>query len=225
MKNVISTKKTLFLAAAVSLGLSASAFAGQDPGTATPSAPATSAVNDRSGQLGQSYVKLGYSYMDVRDSDVNANAFNFAINQNVREGVDTLLEYDYLRTENLGGLGHATEHDLRLGARGFVPLSGGIAKPYGEAGIGWAWTKVPTIGRDNSFTWFAGAGVELEAMSNLSFTPFVRYNYAVDFSPKHTLDYGVKGNYWFSERAGLELKVTRDNSRDMTYGAGFNIRY
>ncbi len=225
MKNVISTKKTLFLAAAVSLGLAAQAFADQAAGATPPPAPAP-AASDRSGQLGQSYVKLGYSYMDVRDSDVNVNGFNFAINQNVREGVDTLFEYDYWRTENLGGgLGHATENDLRLGARGFMPLSGGLAKPYGEAGLGWSWTKIPTLGRDNSFTWFAGAGVELEAISNLSITPFVRYNYAVDFDPKHSWDYGVRSNYWFSERAGVELKVTRDNSRDMTYGAAFSYRY
>jgi hypothetical protein len=215
MKNVLSFQ-TLFVAAALSLGCAAPAFAGDDP--VAPAAPAA----EGHGVLGQNYINLGYHYTDIADTGINAHGLSLTMNQGVRDGLDTLLEYNYLRSDETG-FGHATQQIIDVGARAYMSYRG--VKPFAEAGLGWAWLRVPAAGRESSFLWFAGVGVEVQATPDLTFMPFVRLNYATSLADHKQWDYGVRSNYWLTERVGLTASLSRDNSRDMTYGIGVNIRY
>src|SRR5262249_32408174 len=147
--------------AALVLGLAAGAFAADDAAPASTSAPAAAGH----GLLGQSYVNLGYSYTDFTDTSIGGNSYNFTMNQGVREGVDTLLEYSYLQSTNTG-FGHLNQQVLDVGARAFTNFNG--IKPYAEAGLGWGWLHEPLVGHQDSFLWFVGTGVEFQATSDLS---------------------------------------------------------
>jgi len=219
MKNVLMFRN-LLPAAALALGLAVPAFAGDDP--ATPAAAPAVASTGGHGLLGQNYASLGYVYTDISDTSVNASGYKFALNQGVRDGLDTLLEYDYLRSDETG-FGRASQQILDAGVRGYVNYGG--LKPYAEAGVGWAWLHAPAGARENSFVWFAGVGAELQAAPDFSITPFVRFSYANSFTNHQQWDYGVKANYWVTEHVGLMATLSRDNSRDMSYGAGVNFRF
>jgi opacity protein-like surface antigen len=204
--------------AALVLGLAAGAFAADD---AAP-APASVPVPAGHGLLGQSYVSLGYSYTDFTDTGVAGNTYGVMINEGVREGLDTFLEYSNLQSTNTG-LGHLNEQIADFGARAFTNIAG--FKPYAEAGLGGVWLRAPLVEHQNSLLWFVGAGVEWQATPDLSITPFVRMNYANRLDDSRQWDYGVKGNYWITDKIGVMATLTRDNSRDMSYGAGVTIRY
>jgi opacity protein-like surface antigen len=216
MKNIISFQN-LVLAAALACSLAAPAFAADDPST---TAPAPAAVGH--GLLGQTYLNLGYSYTDIIDTSVNASTFGFALNQGVREGLDTLLEYSYTQSENTG-FGRIDQQIFDVGARAFTNYDG--VKPYAEAGLGGLWVKTPVMSHQHSFLWFVGAGVEFQATPDLTLTPFARLSYANSVTDPKQWDYGVRGNYWLTERLALTGSLTRDNTRDMSYGLGVNIRY
>ncbi len=227
MKNV-NTFKTLILAAACAAGLSAPAFAGDDPmptaaaATTTASTPAAPSDSAGYGLLGQNYATLGYQYTRLTDANFNQNTYSFALNQGLRDGLDTLFEYNYTRSGNTG-FGHLDLHWLDVGARAYANIAG--FKPYAEAGIGLAREKIPGLDHRNSFVWFTGVGAEFQVAKDLSVTPLVRYSYANRFSGHGEWDYGVKGNYWLTEKIGLQASVLRDNTRDMSYGVGVNFRF
>ncbi|HVU17363.1 MAG TPA: hypothetical protein VHD32_10575 [Candidatus Didemnitutus sp.] len=216
----LSSHSRIAATAALALGLAAGAFAADDAAPVSTSAPVPEAAGH--GLLGQSYVNLGYSYTDFTDTSVAGNSYNFTMNQGVREGLDTLLEYSYLQSTNTD-FGHLNQQVLDVGARAFTNFAG--IKPYAEAGVGWVWLHEPLVGHQDSFLWFVGAGAELQATTDLSFTPFVRMSYASRLDDSRQWDYGVKSNYWFNDKIGLMATLARDNSRDMTYGAGVTIRY
>jgi opacity protein-like surface antigen len=218
MKNVISFK-TLVLAVALPLGLAAPVFAGDD--SAAP-APAPTPVAIGHGLLGQTYLNLGYTYNDFVDTSVNASTYSLALNQGVREGLDTLLEYSYLQSGNTG-LGRINQQIIDVGARAFTNVNG--FKPYAEAGLGGLWIKTPVLSHQQSFLWFLGVGVEFQATSDLSVTPFARLSYANSVTEPKQWDYGVRANYWLNDKFALVGTLSRDNSRDMSYGLGVNIRY
>jgi hypothetical protein len=218
MKHFISLK-TLILAIALPLGLAASAFAGDD--TAAPAPVATPAAVGH-GLLGQTYLNLGYSYTDIANTSVNASTYNLAVNQGVREGLDTFLEYSYAQSENTG-FGRIDQQIFDVGARAFTNFNG--LKPYAEAGLGGVWLKSPAVSHERSFLWFVGVGAEIQAATDLTFTPFVRLSYANSVDDHKVWDYGVRGNYWLTERLALTATLSRDNSRDTSYGIGVNLRY
>ena len=217
MKNVLSLK-TLLPAAALALSLVVPALAADDSSAAP--APAPAAVGH--GLLGQNYVNLGYSYNDLVDTNVNASTFGFTMNQGLREGLDTLLEYSYARSGNTG-LGRIDQQVFDVGARAFTNLGG--VKPYAEVGLGGLWVKAPLVSHQHSFLWFVGAGVELQATPDLSFTPFARLSYANSVNNPKQWDYGVRANYWLNDKIGLTGTLSRDNTRDMSYGLGISFRY
>lgn len=215
MKNVTSFK-TLILAGAVALGLATAAVAGEGPAAA--SAP----VSPGRGLLGQNYVNLSYSFVDLQGTSLDAHSFGFELHQNVQEGIDTLLEYNYLRSEPFAG-GHITQDSLVAGGRAFTSFHG--FKPYAEAGLGWVWQRAPLGFSDNSFAYFAGVGAEFQVAPDVSVTPFVRYLDGTKSSFDHEWDYGVRANWWATEKIGLTAGVIRDNSRNMEYNIGVNYRY
>ncbi|MBI2518115.1 MAG: porin family protein [Opitutae bacterium] len=215
MKNVTSFK-TLILAGAVALGFATAAVAGEGPAEA--SAPA---VTGR-GLLGQSYVNLGYSFVDLQGTGIDAQGVNFELNQNVREGVDTLLSYNYLRSDSFAG-GRIKQNTLVAGGRFYTSFRG--FKPYAEAGLGWTWLRAPLGFSDDSFTYFAGVGAEFQVTPDVTVTPFIRYIDATTDSVDHEWNYGVRANWWATEKIGLTAAVIRDNSRNMEYNIGVNYRF
>lgn len=211
----VPTFKNLILAAAVSLGLSATAFA-QDANAV--SAPAETRA---SGLLGKNYVGLEYGYVNLSDTGIDANSYNFEANYNLREGLDGFLGYGYSRTESVAGI-HGDASELFLGARSY--LTSGRAKGYLELGAGWAWASAAGFS-DDSFAWGAGVGAEIEVVSSLTVTPYVRYTDAVNFDSDGTWDFGVKGNYWFTSKLGAQLGFSIDDDRNTVVSAGVNFRY
>ncbi|HEY4302372.1 MAG TPA: hypothetical protein VGM73_15985 [Candidatus Didemnitutus sp.] len=204
--------------AALAFGLAAGAFAADDAAPAPAAVPAPAGH----GLLGQSYVSLGYSYTDLTDTSVAGNTYGVTINEGIREGLDTFLEYSHLQSTNTG-FGHLNQQIGDFGVRAFTNVAG--MKPYAEAGLGGLWLRAPLVDHENSFLWFVGTGVELQATSDLSVTPFVRLSYANRLDEPRQWDYGAKANYWVTDKIGLMGTLARDNSRDTSYGAGLTIRY
>lgn len=213
MKNQTSLK-TFVLAAAASLGLAASAFAQTSVAT-EPS------VTHSAGLLGQTYASASYGYVDLDNTSVNARSYSLGLNQYVRDGVDSFLDYNYTRSGRIAGT-RLTQHDVLLGARVYTNWQG--VKPYAEAGIGWVWQKAGGI-RDNSFAWAAGVGAEIEVATKTTVTPFVRYSDLTDGGNNDQWEYGVKANHWLTEKLALQGSLSRDDDKNMFYRVGVNFRY
>ena len=215
MKNVPSFK-TLILAAAVSLGLASASFA-QSANVAVPN-PADAKPT---GLLGQNYTTIGYGYIDLDSTNVHASRYSLAANQSLREGLDGLLEYGYTRSSSFAGT-RLTQHDLMAGARAYLTSAG--FKPYVEAGLGWVWQKAAGVS-DDSFAWGLGVGAEIDVVSAVTVTPYVRYEDLTRGSNNDSWNYGVKANYWVTSRVGIQAGVERDDDKNMTYSVGANIRF
>ena len=216
MKNV-NSYKTWILAAAVSLGLAASAHA-----QTTLPAEAPAPVAERTaGLLGQNYVSASVGFIDLDDLDLDAQSYTLGVNQAVRDGLDAIFEYDYTRTDKFVG-SRLTQHSLLLGARAFANYNG--IKPYAEAGVGWVWQKFGST-RDDSFAWGAGVGAEFELSPVVAVTPFVRYTDVTEVSDGGTWDYGVKANVRVTDQFSVLGSVSRDDDQNLEYRVGVNFRY
>ncbi len=218
--NYKTSFKSLLLAAGCSLGLAVSGFASDDPVVA---ATPTSTVNASShGVLGQNVANLGFSYVDIKNSSVNAYAMNLTLNQAIQTGIDTLFEYNYLRSDDTG-IGRITEHKVNFGGRAYTNYQG--FKPFVDGGIGWVWERAPLGLSDNSFLLFASVGAEFQATPDLTITPSVRYWYATKSSVGDVWEYSVKANYWLTEKLALTAKLGVDDDQTMEYGLGLNYRF
>lgn len=217
--NNVTSFKSLLLAAACVLGAAAPGFASDDPAVvaSTPKADTGSR-----GVLGHNLAALGFSYVDIDNSNVDATALNLTLNQGLRTGVDTLFEYNYLRSEETGA-GRITEHKLNFGGRAYTNYNG--FKPFVDGGIGWVWQKAPFGLSDNSFLVFASVGAEFQATPELTITPAVRYWYATKSSMGDVWDFSVKANYWVSEKLAITGKLGIDDEQNMEYGLGVNFRF
>jgi opacity protein-like surface antigen len=213
MKNQTSLKYFV-LAAAASLGLAASAFA-QTTVAAEPT------VSRSSGLLGQTYASASYGYIDLDDTSVNARSYSLGLNQYVRDGVDSFLDYNYTRSGRIAGT-RLTQHDVLLGARVYTHWQG--VKPYAEAGIGWVWQKAGGV-RDNSFAWAAGVGAEIEVAPKTTLTPFVRYSDLTEGGNNDQWEYGVKANHWLTDKLAVQGSISRDDDQNLFYRVGVNFRY
>lgn len=219
--NYNTSFKSLLLAAACSLGLAAPGFASDDP-TVVSSTPATTVGAITHGVLGHNLANFSLSYVDIDDSSVDATAFNLTLNQGLRTGVDTLFEYNYLRSENTG-VGRISEQKLNFGGRAYTNYKG--FKPFVDGGIGWAWLKAPLGLSDNSFLVFGSVGAEFQVTPELTITPSIRYWYPTRNSVDDAWDFGVKANYWVSEKIALTAKISMDDDQSIEYGLGFNYRF
>ncbi|MBA3848462.1 MAG: hypothetical protein C0502_00520 [Opitutus sp.] len=215
MKNIHSTN-SLLLAAAVSLGLAASAFA-QTTAPAAEPAPAERGA----GLLGQNYASLSYGFIDLDGTGVDADSFTLGFNRNVRDGLDAFLEYDYTQTDRVFG-SRLRQHSLLAGARVFTNYQG--IKPYAEAGVGWVWQEFGN-NREDSFGWGAGVGAEIELSPVVAVTPFVRYTDLTEGSGNGTWDFGVKANVRLTDKFTVLGSVSRDDDQNMEYRVGVNFRY
>jgi opacity protein-like surface antigen len=219
--NYVTSYKSLVLAAACAAGLAAPTFASDDPVAA--SAPVTTTISPTThGVLGHNLANLSFSYVDIDDSSVDATAFNLTLNQGLRTGVDTLFEYNYLRSENTG-VGRISEQKVNFGGRAYTNYKG--FKPFVDGGIGWAWMKAPLGFSDNSFLVFGSVGAEFQVTPELTITPSIRYWYPTRSSVDDAWDFSVKANYWVSEKFAVTGKISMDDDQSIEYGLGVNFRF
>lgn len=219
--NNVTSYKSLLLAAACALGWSAPGFASDDP--AVVATTTVNTVNSGSrGVLGENLASLGFSYVDIGHSSINAAAMNLTLNQGLRTGVDTLFEYNYLRSEDTG-VGRLSEHKMNFGGRAYTNYEG--CKPFVDGGIGWVWEKTPLGLSENSFLMFASVGAEIQATPDLTITPAVRYWYATNNSLGDVWEFSVKANYWMTEKIAVTAKLGRDDDQTTEYGLGLNYRF
>ena len=219
--NNVTSFKSLLLAAACTLGLAAPGFASEDPAVVS-STPKTAIDTGSRGVLGHDLAALGFSYVDIGHSSVNATALNLTLNQGLRTGVDTLFEYNYLRSEDTG-IGRISEQKVNFGGRAYTNYNG--FKPFVDGGIGWVWQNAPLGLGEDSFLLFASVGAEFQVTPDLTITPAVRYWYATKNSLGDVWEYSVKANYWFSEKIALTAKISLDNNNTAEYGLGINYRF
>ena len=219
--NSVTSYKSLLLATVCTLGVAASAFAADEPAVVS-SSPTTVASTGSRGVLGHDLAALGFSYVDIDGSSVDATAFNLTLNQGLRTGVDTLFEYNYLRSENTG-IGRISEQKVNFGGRAYTNYHG--FKPFVDGGLGWVWQKAPLGLSDNSFLEFGSVGAEFQATPDLTITPAVRYWYATKNSVDDTWEFSVKANYWVTEKLAVTGKLGMDDDQNMEYGVGLNFRF
>lgn len=210
--------KALCLSAAAVLGLATSAFAGGDG----PNPPPAEPTADLPGLLGQTYAGLTYSYVNLDTSPVNAASYGFEYNQPLNAGFDANFNYDWTQSGPVAG-DRAHEQQLAATLRAFSSRQAWI-RPYVEAGIGYDWLRYAGS-KDHSFVWIAGAGIEFQAAAALTVTPFVRYERANSYADPDEFSYGVKANYWLTKQWALTGAVSRNDSQDMTYRVGVNVRF
>jgi opacity protein-like surface antigen len=221
--NKKSILKSLLISAVTAAGLATSAFAGGNEPNTPAAAPAPTAApsSGTPGLLGQTYAGLTYSYVHLNAAPVNADSYGFEYNQPLNPGFDAVFNYDWTQSGFLAG-SRTREQQLAAALRAFTAQGWGT--PYIEAGAGYDWVKFAGV-KDNSFVWIAGTGVEIQAVPALTITPFVRYEQANGHADNHELNYGVKANYWLSRQVALTGAVSRNDSQDMTYRFGVNIRF
>ena len=219
--NKVTTLKSLLIASACLFGAASSGFAADDSAlVSTVSSP--SVDSGSRGVLGHDLAALGFSYVDVGHSSVNAEAFNLTLNQGIRTGVDTLFEYNYQRSENTA-VGRFSEDRVNFGGRAYTNYNG--FKPFVDGGIGWVWEKAPLGLSMNSFLAFASVGAEFQATPDITITPAVRYWYATKNSIGDVWEYSVRANYWLTEKIALTAKIGIDNDDTKEYGLGVNFRF
>jgi len=211
--------KSFLLSAVAMLGLATSAFAGGDGSAAMTPAPAP-----ETGLLGQSYASLTYSYLNLANSPVNADNYNFSFNQPLNAGFDAVFGYDW--TQNgLDAGSRLNTQSLTGMLRAFSPSAYVWGKPYVEAGVGYAWQRGTPAGRDNSILWEAAVGVELRLAPAFTLTPFVQYADTPDLAGNGTWKYGVKANYWVDHSWALTAGLARDDHQNNLFTIGTNFRF
>ncbi len=210
--------KILLGALAVAASLAANAAAQ----STTNSRPAETAADTGRGLLGQSYVNLGYSYTDVHDSSTDLQSLRLEYNLPLNRGFDLNLGYTGARTSEFAGI-RQTQQSIDANAVAFLPGLG-WGRPYLSAGAGWLWLKTGGT-KNNSFIYQFETGVEFQPTTVLSVTPFVKYLDASSVHINNHWAYGVKANYWLTDRWAVNAGVALDNKVDASYGVGIAYRF
>jgi len=218
-KNLIL--KSLLVSAMAAAGLATSAFAGGNEPNGPAPAPGAALSSGTPGLLGQTYAGLSYSYVHLDAAPVNAASYGFEYNLPLNAGFDAVFNYDWTQSGPFAG-DRAHEQKLAAALRAFTAQGWGT--PYLEAGVGYDRMRFAGV-KDDSFVWIAGAGVEFQTGTALTVTPFVRYEQANGYTDNHEFTYGVRANYWLSRQVALTAAVSRNDSQDMAYRFGVNVRF
>lgn len=205
MKNKTLCK--IVLLARLGLGLAVRLSAGET-GTTT-------------GLLGENYFGTTYAWHKLSDSPIDAHGFAFEGNWVVRDNLDFSLNYDWRRTDEFLGI-RARQQTVLVGLRIFN--SEDRIRYYSEAAAGWAWADAGGLVSDHSSTYRLGAGAELTLAPSTTLTPFIYYQ---DYGSggSGTFNYGLKANTWVSRHWALTASVLRDDSKDVSYHLGVNVRF
>jgi hypothetical protein len=216
-----TTLKYLFLSAAAALALAVSARAGGMP----EATPVESTTPVHQGLLGQQYANLTYSYIDLDRSPVNADNFEFAVNQPLNTGLDAVFAYDWTQTGLFAGSRLNTQ-SLTAGLRAFGNAYT-WGKPYVEADAGYAWQRGTPAGHDNSVLWRAALGAELQLAPAFTVTPYVQYTDTPSLAGNDngTWDFGVKANYWIDSQWAVTAGLARSDNHDNRFTVGTNFRF
>jgi len=195
-----TTLKSFILAAAASLGLTASAFAQE---------ASDSVVTG--GLLGTRYTAIEGNYYDLHKSDpAYATGFTVAYNQPLTANIDLGGDYSWTRGT---GAARLTEQELNFNATAYKAFSWG--KPFVTAGAGWVWDRATTAtaaAKDDSFAYKVGTGVEF-VVGQASFTPYVNFARAASYNANE-LQAGVLASYHLTR----EWAVTGRLQYDVTEG-------
>lgn len=183
------------------------------------------AAADGAGLLGRQHVTASFGYVDLDGSAQSLRSYRALINQPVADGVDVFAEFDYLRSQGLGGVSLAGRHysfkTASVGARGF--LASGAVRPFVEALAGWTWFSSP-FWDENSFQWSAGAGVEFSFAQRWSVAPQVRYVDPVDLFTGERWQYGLRADVVLTPKLSLTAAIERNDDRDTEYRLGATWR-
>lgn len=214
--NTKITSKILILAAAVSLGLGSTAFAGGGPDAATPLAAGD--------LLGRNYAGVSYDYYDLGSGAPSvARGYTFEANIPVRANLDFKLTHEFAQAEAFGL--KARNNTLYASAVGYA--SGySWGKPYAEAGVGWTW--LGGAADDDSFAYRVGTGAEFAVAPSITLTPFVNFQRATDFNASEVrpgLKVGFRlGDSW-GATAKFEYVAARHASDSREFSLGVNYRF
>lgn len=209
MKQTKNIKSSIF-AAALALGLVATATA-QSVSTTPP------ATDTGSGLLGSNYAQLSLNYLDLNDGPPSAaRGFNFAYNQRLSSAVDFNADYDWARAEAYGT--HATQQKLEAGATAYTGLEWG--KPYVQVLGGWVWDKAGSSKAD-SFVYTVGTGVEFQVAPKFTLTPFVNFVRATGFNQSE-FDLGMKAAYRLNKEWSLTARAQYDAVRHSSDAAEYS---
>ncbi len=216
-----TTLKYLFLSAAAALALAMSARAGGLP----EAIPLESTTPVHQGLLGQQYANLTYGYINLGNSPVNADNFEFAVNQPLNTGLDAVFAYDWTQNGLFAGSRLNTQ-GVTAGLRAFSNAYT-WGKPYVEAGAGFAWQRGTPAGRDNSVLWQATVGAEFQLAPAFTVTPYVQYTDTPTLAGNNggTWKYGAKANYWIDSQWAVTAGVARDDNQNNTFTVGTNFRF
>lgn len=212
--------KSLILAAAISLGLTAGAFA-QNTGASVP----TPAKADLSGgQLGAAYAGGSLDYINLQDGPPSAaRGFTFTVNEPLNAGFDAKFSYAFAKASAFGV--SARQQDLLGSLVAFSSNSWG--RSYVEAGAGWSWVKGGSFS-ENSFAFLVGTGVEFQAAPALTITPYLNFLRQTGFN-SNQYDLGVKASYRLTKEWDLTARVqhefVRHDSDATLFSIGANYRY
>ncbi|MBS0632651.1 MAG: hypothetical protein JSS11_12120 [Verrucomicrobia bacterium] len=203
--------KSSILAAALALGLVATATA--QSVTTTPAA-----TDEGAGLLGTNYAQLSLNYLDLNGGPPSvARGFNFAYNQKVSSAVDFNADYDWARAEAYGS--HLTQQKVNFGATAYSPLEWG--KAYVQVLGGWVWQKAGSF-KDDSFAYTLGTGVEFTVAPKLSLTPYVNFVRATGFS-QNEYDFGVKAAYRLNKEWSLTARAQYDAVEHSSDAAEYSL--
>lgn len=208
--NVIS----FILAAAISLGLAASASAQ----SANVAVPTPSTTGSTGGLLGSRYTEIAANYIDLTAGNPSvARGFSFDYNQPLQANIDLNLDYDWARA-NYSGM-RLTQQDVGVGATAFTNLSWG--RPFALAAVGWQWQKGGGLS-DDSFTYKLGVGTEFQVAPAIVVTPFVNFVRATGFNESEA-DFGVKAAYRVNKDWSITARAQYDAVRHYKDVAEYSI--
>jgi opacity protein-like surface antigen len=218
MKQKTKLKLTL-LAAVAAVGLTAPAFAQEATTNLTPIVPEA-----RGGLLGYRYSGAEFTYDHVAGpSPSEWRGFALDYNQPLAAGFDFNLAYGWKRASDYQT--RLTQQDLLGGVTAYSPLEWG--KPFVQALAGWEWRDGYT-GKDHSFVYQLGTGVEFQVASAWVVTPYVNFVRATSFN-RSELDYGVKMAYRLTKdwslTAGIQYEAVRHAKDGTGYMFGVNYHY
>lgn len=210
--------KPALLAAAFAAALASSSAQQSDTqsrlafGTPGPESP---------GLIGQKSSSLDAAYIRGREG-LPRIVHSYGVNWNspISDSLDTALSYHFM-TGNTEADGRYRQHEAMVSARAFFPLA--WAKPFGEVGGGWTWTRLGAVNSD-AFAYRVMAGLELGAPVPFALTPYVGYERTRGYRERLWV-YGAKATLLLHEGMSATLGASTDENSTAEYRFALNINF
>lgn len=170
---------------------------------------------DSAGLLGKRRVDLGFSYVDLNKSAIDAYGTGAFVNVPVCKNADVTVGYAYNWAEAHSEVDvHAVSTDLT------TYFKQGNYKPYATLSLGYVWPD-----SDDRFVWAARAGVEvaLDSKAAVSFSA----GYDDDFRNENegAWDAAVGISYWVNRSTALVAEVSLLEGGSVGYTIGCSVRF